>query len=185
MKISTVVRREKTIARILFLPLVLFLVDLHAYASIQYSDEGRIENARWRLEGEVVIITYDLTADPAFAYDVKIILRKQGDQNFQFVPRSVLGAIGKGKFAGVQREIRWDYKKDVPRGLYGDDYFFEFVINPIPEGGGSNFLYYLGGGLAVAGGVAAYLLLNKKVEGQTSGQGSGLPGPPTGRPPQQ
>lgn len=174
--------RPVTLALLPFL--LLFLLDVRLVAQDRAAGQGRIENARWEVVSNVVVITYDLIGDAQLTYDVSITLTRAGDRNFKIVPASVTGAIGKGKYAGVRLEIRWDYKKDVPQGLSGDDYAFEFVIQIIKEEGGSNLLLYLAGGLAVVGGAAALLLGGSKATSTTTSP-SGLPSPPTDRPTSQ
>lgn len=165
--------------------LVLFLLDVPAFAQEKPGEKGRIANARWQVAGDVVVITYDLVADPNLEYEVNVTLTREGNKNFRVVPRRVSGAVGRGKFAGPRMEIRWEYKNDVSQALEGDDYFFEFVINVIKEEGGSNLLYYLGG-VGLAGVAAAAVLLGgSKAASPESPASTGLPAPPSGRPPSQ
>ncbi len=150
-----------------------------AYARGLDGDEGRIENARWRIEGNVVVITYDLIADANLEYEVKVVLRRQNSVVFQLVPRTVAGAVGKGKFAGTNRVIRWEYQKDVQQGLYGDDYYFEITALPRVPGSGA---WLISGLLVVGGGVVAYFLFKPE---PNNGEPSGLPEPPKSWPPGQ
>jgi len=165
---------------VLLPPLMLFLLHLPLVAQER---PGKIENARWEVSGDVVVITYDLVGNSDLVYDVGIALTRESDKNFRIVPASVSGAIGKGKHAGLKREIRWEYKKDVPQGLSGEDYAFVFDIQIVKEEGGSNLLYYLAGGALVVGG-AAVLLLSGSKSSETSAP-TGLPSPPTARPQNQ
>lgn len=183
MKIQTMTSMVRPIAAALLPFLVMFLLDAPAFAQEKPGEKGRIENARWQVAGDVVVITYDLVADANLAYEVNITLTRESNKNFRLAPRTVSGAVGRGKFAGIRMEIRWEYKKDVPQGLEGEDYAFEFSINVIKEEGGSNLLYYLGG-LGLAGAAAAAVLLggSKQAASPTS---TGLPAPPSERPPSQ
>lgn len=151
-------------------------------AQDQQKAQGRVENARWVLEGDVVLITYDLVADPELTYEVGLTFSRDSDANFKVVPKSVAGAVGKGKFAGQKREIRWDYKKDISAGLSGDDYQFDFSIQVVKES--SNTIWYLlGVGLVGAGGAVAYQFLkNKDGAGTGVSTSSGLPDAPRIRP---
>ncbi len=169
----------RPIIGVFLLPLLLFLLNVPLAAQDR---PGRIENARWEVVGEIVVITYDLIGDAALTYDVHVTLTRESDRNFKIVPVSLTGAIGKGKYAGLRKEIRWEYKKDVPQGLSGDDYAFVFDIQVIVEEGGSNLLYYLAGGAALVGGAAILVLSGSKKAEAVS---SGLPGPPVGRPQSQ
>ncbi len=183
MKIQTMSTMMRPICAA-FLPfLVLYLLDVNALAQERPEDKGRIENARWQMEGDVVVITYDLIGDANISYEVNVTLTRESNKSFRLAPRAVRGAVGKGKFAGMRMEIRWDYKKDVPLGLEGEDYAFEFAINVIKEEGGSNLLYYLGG-LGLAGAAAAAVLLGGSKQA-ASPTPAGLPVPPSERPPSQ
>lgn len=170
--------RSRILARVLPLLVLLSFWNM-VYAQVPAGTEGRIENARWSIVGNTVVITFDLVADANLEYDISIVLKRERDVSFKLVPRTVGGSIGKGKFAGSRREIRWDYKKDVPQGLYGDDYVFEFVIHPITNTGGSNVWLYLIGGATVVGGVVAIIFKPWDI---TGGEQSGLPDPPKSRP---
>jgi hypothetical protein len=184
MRILTMGRIVRPVTLALLPFFLLFLLDVRLAAQDRAAGQGRIENARWELVGGVVVITYDLLGDARLTYDVRITLTRTGDKDFKIAPVSVTGAIGKGKYAGVKMVIRWDYKKDVPQGLSGDDYAFEFDIQIVKEEGGSNLLLYLAGGLAVVGGAAALLLGGGKAASTTASP-SGLPSPPTVRPTSQ
>ncbi len=176
MRISRIGKLARPVITVLLPPLMLFLLNVQLLAQ---DVPGRVENARWEVSGDIVIITYDLICSADLMNDVSITLTRESDRNFKIVPASVTGAIGKGKHAGLRKEIRWQYKRDVPQGLSGDDYVFVFNIQIIRVEGGSNLLYYLAGGAVVVGGAALLLLSgSKKAETSTSG----LPNPPTARP---
>lgn len=185
MKIQTMAAMVRPISAAFFPFLVLYLLDVPAFAQEKPGEKGRVENARWQVAGDVVIITYDLVADANLAYEVNVTLTRESNKNFRLAPRTVTGAVGKGKFAGMKMEIRWEYKRDIPEGLEGEDYAFEFSINVIREEGGSNLLYYLGG-VGLAGVAAAAVLLggSKQAASPTS-TSTGLPSPPSERPPSQ
>lgn len=184
MKILNMAKLIRPISVVL-LPLVLvFLLDFSAFGQERQEAKGRVENAQWKVAGDVVVITYDLVSDPALTYEVHITLTRESNKNFRIVPRSVSGAVGSGKFAGSRMEIRWEYKKDVPQGLEGDDFSFEFVINVIKQEGGSNLIYYLGG-IGLAGVAAAAVLLGGNKTTPAATTTSNLPTPPFERPPSQ
>jgi hypothetical protein len=180
MRISRMGRLARPIIVVIFLPLMLFLLNVRLTAQDR---PAKIENARWEVSGDVVVITYDLVGDSDLSYDVNITLTRESDKNFKIVPVSVSGAIGKGKHAGLRMEIRWNFKKDVTQGLSGDDYSFVFNVQVLKAEGGSNLLYYLAGGAVLVGG-AAVLVLSGSKSSETSAS-SGLPSPPTARPPNQ
>jgi hypothetical protein len=179
MSIEGFVVLKRPIILILLPAFLSLMVGPPVAAQDQQKGEGRIENARWLLDCDVVIITYDLVANPELVYDVNIVLKRESDKEFKLVPKSVSGAVGKGKFAGTKREIRWEYKKDVGDVLSGDDYHFDFAV--FKEEGISTVWYYVIAGV-VGGGAAASQLFRAK---QASGGGSptvGLPVPPSSQP---
>ena len=182
MKISAMASLQRPITCVLFPAFLLFALELPVVAQEQGRSEGRIENAKWGLAGNVVVITYDLVANSELTFDIGIVLRRESDSNFKLIPRTLSGAIGKGKHAGAGREIRWDYLKDVPGGLQGDDYHFEFAVQIIREEAGSNLWYYLVAGAVVVGGGAAALLGGGKNGSTTTPSTSGLPDAPKIRP---
>ena len=174
MKISTMVTIQRSVVRLLLLPLMLFLLEADVYSQEKRAQEVKVQNPRWASVGGVVIITYDLTADPEMEYDLAITLRRDSDKNFKVVPRSVTGAVGKGKFAGAKREIRWEYRKDVSQGLSGDDYYFEFSVSPIQPAKGTGFLTYA----AIVGGIGAVAVAAVLVLSGSKTSTSQLPEPP-------
>jgi hypothetical protein len=179
MRISKMGACIRPMVLLLLPPLMLFLLNVQVGAQ---EVPGKVENARWQVSGDSVIITFDLIGDESLTYDISIVLTREGDKSFKLFPVSVTGAIYKGKHAGKGKEIRWEYKKDVPQGLSGDDYTFVFNIQIIREEGGSNLLYYLAGGAVLVGG-AAYFLLSGSKTTETTTPSTGLPNPPTSRPP--
>jgi hypothetical protein len=102
-------------------------------------------------------LKYDLNESADFEYEVRIVFVRERDQQFYIIPKLVSGAIGEGKFAGRGNSISWDYKKDYPKPLDGDDFYFILVINRIEP---SNVPWtWIGvGTVAVAG--ATYFILN-------------------------
>lgn len=139
----------------LILPILLGLAANSSAWSRQVAQAApRVENAKWTMQGGVVVITYELAAPVDKTYEVAVVLKKESDSRFSLTPKSVEGAIGKGKYAGGTRQVFWDYKKDVAAALAGDDYWFEITANELIERG-SNALYYVGG-IAVVGALVAW-----------------------------
>ena len=179
MRISSIASIRRPISVALLIPLMLLLIDAGAFSQEKRVQEGKIENAHWTVEAWVAVITFELVAPVEKEYEITIVLRRAKDKGFSFVPKSVSGAVGKGKFAG-QREIRWDFSKDVLGGLAGDDYWFEITASEVVEGS-SSFWYYAVG--AVAAG-AIYALTRTGIPAASPPQPSGLPDPPKIRPTQ-
>lgn len=162
-------------------PLCLLLVSLllaePLAPSLAFSGEDiTVKNVRFEVSGNRILITYDLTGPSDQTYIIKVTLKRRQIPSYENVPKTVSGDIGEGKYSGTGRQINWEMLRDYPNGLEGDDYYFRIEAKMISQG--SNFLYYLGGGVAVVG-AAAYFLLVKKAtvdEGnfpQPSGRPSG------------
>jgi len=181
MRISSIASIQRPISMVLLIPLMLLLIDAEAFSQEKRAQEGKIENARWIVEAGVAVITFELVAPVEKEYEITVTLRRASDKNFVLIPRSLAGAVGIGKFAG-QREIRWDFSKDAPAGLAGDDYWFEITASEVVEKSSSFWYYAASAGVALATG-AAYLLA-KKGNGAAAPQPSGLPDPPKIRPTQ-
>ncbi|MFH0989273.1 MAG: hypothetical protein V1799_04565, partial [bacterium] len=162
----------------LLIALLFYLAPPPLLAQEKGLQRERIENARWAIVEGTVVINYDLVAKPDVEYEVKIVLKRESDRNFSFTPKTVSGAIGEGKHAGVNKEIRWSYMKDLPSGIYGDGYFFEFSVDVVES---SSWYYYALGALAVIGGGGAYFLGKPKTGGDSTVP-QGLPEAPKTRP---
>jgi hypothetical protein len=134
-----------------------------------------VKNVRFEVSGNRILITYDLTGVSDQTYVIKVTLKRRQIQSFEYVPKTVAGDVGAGKYSGNGRQIYWDLFREYPYGLEGDDYYFRVEATMISQA--SSFLYYLGGGAAVVG-VAAYLLLGKK----TAAVDEGIFPQPSGRP---
>jgi hypothetical protein len=145
--------------------------------SIALSGEDvSVKNVRFEVSGNRILVTYDLAGPPDQTYLVKVTLKRRQVPSYEYVPKAVTGDVGDGKSSGIGRQVYWDMLRDYPNGQEGDDYYFHIEVTMISQG--SNFLYYLGGGVAVAG-TAAYLLLGKKT---TTTVNEGNFPQPSGRP---
>ncbi|HEV8538024.1 MAG TPA: hypothetical protein VGR15_03780, partial [Bacteroidota bacterium] len=140
--------------------------------------ETRTANVRFELSGDKIIVHYDLIAPPGDMCTVSVLLKKESDPLFSYSPKATTGDVGQGVAAGVAKKIAWDIKKEYPHGLTGTDYYFVVIAEGLSSG--SNLLLWAGAGVAaVAGGIAAILLLSKQDEEPTVS--GGFPRPP-GRP---
>ncbi len=173
MSIQAVLRYQRPVAALL-LPLFLVLA-VHAPATAGPSapEDVRSSNVRWVTKEDVIIINYDLFGTPDSRYAIDVVMKNEKDPTFSIVPKTVEGDIGEGTFAGANREIRWYFRQDYPRGFEGEGYYFEIHVKTV--GQQSNLLYYLIGGAALAGG--AILLLTGKSSSSTNGS-TDLPMPP-------
>lgn len=176
MRISQVVRfRRRTVAG-LIIPLLLWCVDASAFLkTAPQQEEIKVTLRSVQVKPDHILITYELVAPASESYEVSVVLLKEGSPSFRIPVRAASGDIGEGKFAGGARQVRWEFAKDYPSGLYGDGFYFEITVNKVTR---SNLLLYLGlGGLAVVGGAVAILVAGKKV-GETAQAPLELPLPP-------
>ena len=137
-----------------------------------FAEDGlEIKNVRFEVRGELLYVYYDLRGNVEKAHRVSVYLRRESEPSFVYRPLNVTGEIGTIVFPGDGKRITWEFTKDFPDGLQGDDYYFE-VEAEAPEGvGGISPLVFIGGGIAVIGGIVALVL---------SGGGSDSnPPPPT------
>lgn len=172
-------RMRHPVTAVILFSMMLLSIRGTAFPQDPKGTPARITNQDWRIEGNVVTITYDLIGVADKSYVVAVALLRENDPKFKLVPRSVSGNTGIGKFAGTGRIIVWDYRRDVPQGLAGEGYYFELVVVEA-TGNGNSWLYYILGGVVAAGGTAGYILSTKSTAPSGTGT-SELPGPP-GRP---
>ena len=175
MIMKTVIAARRLIIPVILFPLVSFLVEAPSFAQEASKEEGGPSHVDWRLEGEEIIITYDLEGKPSTSYDITIAFINSKDPSFgKVIPKSVRGDVGEVASPGRGKKIWWDFKRDGFKELDGDGY--SFVITAEPAGSGP-WLYIAAG--AVVGGGVAYFLLGKKAERESE---SPLPSPPALRP---
>ena len=181
MRISHVVRYGRRIVAGLMVPLLLWCVDASAFLkTLPQQEEIKVTIRSVQVNPDHLLITYELTAPATESYEVSLVLLKEGNSTFRIPVRSASGDLGEGTFAGDARQVKWEYSKDYPGGLYGDGFYFEITVNKVSK---SNLLLYLGlGGLALAGGAA--VLLGGSKGGDSTPSQTQLPLPPT-RPNQQ
>jgi hypothetical protein len=182
MSIRNLYNRRRLIIAGTIVPLGIFLLQPPLEAKPQAQDKPLVRNVNLEINEEIAIITYDLIAKSGESYEVVASLVKDGDPNYRVPVKSATGDIGEGKFAGLQRRIQWDWKKDLPKDFTGgSEYSIEVTATHLEEGGGGSWVYYVLGGALIAGGAAA-LAGGKKNGGESSTASSPLPSNPPGRP---
>jgi len=174
LSIQALARHRRIIAVLLALLFTGAIADLPAYAGSGSDAPIRIANQDVRLEGDVVVIVYDIEAPDGVPYAVTLELRREGDPSFSFVPRSVTGDIGDVRTAGAGRVIRWEYLKDIPEGLRGEDYYFRIEAS---RPGGFPW-FWVGLGTAAAVGVTIVLFSGKTTSAGSQSGPAELPMPP-------
>lgn len=167
---------RRMILKLLALPLAVFLL----HVPLEAQEKADVRNVNLEIREDIAIITYDLIASFEETYDVAAALVKEGDARFRIPVKNATGDIGRGRYAGLKREIRWEWRKDLPKDFTGGaEYSIEITPKLVSSGGGS-WLYYVLGGALVAGGVIAFA--GKKSGGDQGTGTSPLPSSPPGRP---
>jgi hypothetical protein len=183
MIIRDLYNRRRAVVAALSIPLGVFLLQLPLEARPLPQEKPVVRNVSLEISQEIAIITYDLVAQSGETYEVVASLVKEGDPNFRVPVKSATGDIGRGKFAGLQRRIQWDWKKDLPKDFTGGpEYSIEVTATRVEEGGGGSWVYYVLGGVLIAGGAAALAGGGGGGETPSTPSSSALPGNPPGRP---
>jgi len=147
----------------------------------QASDEDnpKVENVRFEVSGDVVLVYYDLVAPLEKVHKVSLYLRRESDTLFMHRPMNLRGDVGAVVFPGQTRRIIWEFSQEFPEGLVGDDFYFVVEADPV-QAEEDDKLLWIGGGAAAVGGIVALILLLKKSD-EPPPPPTGFPGPP-GRP---
>jgi hypothetical protein len=141
----------------------------------------QVSNVRFEVVGDLIYVYYDLAGDPEKAHRVAIYLRRESEPTFVYRPLNLSGELGPIVFPATGKRITWEFTKDFPEGLQGTDYYFE-VEAEAPESGASiSPLVFIGGGIAVIGGIVAIVLAGGSDDPPPPVTPTGFP-PPPGRP---
>src|SRR3990172_9719774 len=134
-----------------YLLIVLLFVPSVAASSVRFAENVKVLNVRFEIVGTKIVVRYDLQGEADKDYTIKVILKRERSQSFTHIPKSVVGEVGEGRFAGQNRQITWDFLKEFPQGLEGDDYYFVIEVEIVSAG--MSPLWYIGGGVGIVGGV--------------------------------
>src|SRR5436190_8265263 len=99
-------------------------------------EKPEIANVRFESVNDKVIVHYDLSGPQDIEYKIGLFLKRDTRKTFAYTPKLVTGDIGQGHFAGRNRQIVWDAKKEFTAGLDSSDYYFEVSAEPVVSGGG-------------------------------------------------
>lgn len=157
-------RIQRPLCGVLILTFLSAFADLPALARDGDEPVLRVSNQDIRIEGDVAFISYDLEGPDGGTYAIAVELRRESDPSFSFIPTGLSGDIGDVKSPGPKKIIRWEYLRDFPVGLHGEDFYF--TISARRSGGFPWVLVGLGSA-AVAGAVVAIM----------SAKSSGAPSP--------
>ena len=117
-----------------------------------------VEKVRYEVTQDLVYVYYDLKGPADRPMRINLTLNRESTPLFVYRPVNLTGDIGGVVFPGQGRRIVWDFTKEFPEGLTGEDYYF-IVEAQIIETESSNTILWVGGGALVVAGVAALLLL--------------------------
>jgi len=124
-----------------------------------------LDNVHFEVAGDLVRIYYDLNAPLEQVHAVRVVLYRESDPAFAYRPVNLTGDVGTIVFPGAKRRIIWEFTKEFPEGLNGNDYYFVVEAEGLePES--SNLWWWVGGGAAVAAGVVVLLVAGGKSTGQ-------------------
>ncbi len=146
---------SKTFAAVTYLLVGALLLECFPMRALAQGDLA-VRNVRFEINGELIRIYYDLSGSPDKLYRVAVTLRRQSDPTFSAVPLHVSGDLGGIVLPGDKRRVTWDFLKDFPAGLPGNDYYFVVDVEA-PQSEGLSSWWYVGGGAVVLGGLIALL----------------------------
>jgi hypothetical protein len=133
-------------------------------------DSTRVSNVRFVAAGNELSISYDLagpnrdvTDDGSVKYTVSVQLRRDQNPSFVYIPTNVRGNVGANIAPGTNKKILWDFSREFPQGLSGDDFYF--VVNAEPTVASNHTYLWLGATAAILGGAAASILFLHKGAG--------------------
>lgn len=150
---------------------VILFVTVFCFNPLCASDSLQVANVRFEATSDQVIVSYDLLppSDPTLLeqkkreYTITLVLKREQDESFRFIPRYVTGDAGAGITEGSNKRIIWQISKELPRGLEGDDFYFVVQVDAIVER--TTPWLWLGAGAAVLGGTIAAILIFRGNEG--------------------
>ena len=174
MSIQGLAGRLRGISSVLILAFLVAFADFPAVARTGGDAVIRVSNQEVRIEGEVALISFDLEATEGGTYLIAVELRRESDRSFSLVPSNLTGDIGEVKPGGAKKIIRWEYLKDFPFGLTGEDYYFRIEAS---RPGGFPWLW-VGLGSAAAAGAAVVILAGKSSAASAPPGASEMPLPP-------
>lgn len=155
-----------------------FFLQLVAPFSLPGQTRGVVKNVRLEVLPERAYVLYDLAGSAGDHFSVVLTLHREGAPEFRYVPENVTGDVGPDVQGGGARRIIWEYSREYPQGLAGDDYYV--VVEAVPvSSGGINPVILATVGTAILAGVIVLVVGGGGDDG--GGGTSGFPRP-AGRP---
>lgn len=168
-------KHRRIFGSVLIGTLLLALADVPALSRPPGEGTIRVTNQEVHMEGDAVLISYDLELPPGESYSVELLLLREGDPTFRLIPSGATGDVGEVKATSAKHLIRWEYKKDAPQALRGDDYYFRIEVSR--AGGGVPWLW-VGLGTAAVAGILVAVMGGKTQASSPATQAQELPLPP-------
>jgi hypothetical protein len=103
-------------------------------------------------------IKYDLNDSREYEYSVTLVLFRENNAQFSLKPKTLMGDVGQGEFAGNGRKIIWNSRQDLKQALVGNDFYFVLYVQKIEP---SHFPWTWVGIGGVAAGAAILVLSHK------------------------
>ena len=176
MRISCI---RQPIIWILMPAILLVSVTVEAHTLRVLEEQIKLSIQRVDVQQNSIIIRYDITLPTVDDYEVQVVMRSEKNASVKIPVITASGDIGEKQYTSGEKQITWNYRKDIGEATYGDGFYFEISIRRVS--GSSWWIYALLGAAVIGGGAAA--LGGKKSDGSTStpSQVTELPSPP-GRP---
>ncbi len=166
--------RQRLTSAVLTLSLLAAFADVPAFARTGGDPAIGVANQQVLIEGDVAYLRYDLVAPEGETYTITVELRRETNPSFRMIPPGLTGDIGDVKSPGPGKKIRWEYLKDFPLGLHGEDFYFQIEV---ARAGGFPWLW-VGLGSAAAAGAAVVILSGKSPSSPAPAGMQELPMPP-------
>jgi hypothetical protein len=145
----------------LFLALLIVAEGVPLASAVGQTTGSSIDNVHFEVTEDIVRVYYDLNAPADQVHAVRIMLYRETEPAFKYSPVNLTGDVGTIVFSGVRRCIIWEFTKEFPEGLNGNDYYFVVEAEGAQKES-SNLWWWVGGGAVAVGGVVALLLLSPK-----------------------
>jgi len=130
-----------------------------------FSQQLEVKNVRFTSDGKIITINYDLDGMGNKKYKTSLKLSDDGGKTFTIQPKTLDGDIGKNIYPGKNKEITWNFTKDFPNGLEGENYIFAVDAELQKR----SLLPYFAIGVPIIGGAVYYLTKGKEKDPSTKG----------------
>jgi|GEM_PF-1746483 len=130
-------------------------------AAVFADDEISISGVHFTSSEGVVKVSYNLSGKDDGKYIIALRLSHDGGQTFSIHPETMSGDVGRGIASGGQKQITWEYLKDFPAGLSGNQYVFE--VEAVLQKEIKRWPFYIAG--TVVGGIVWLVAGNRGDDG--------------------